>query len=27
MVIALAAIVVFPEIATWLPDALIAKQK
>jgi tripartite ATP-independent transporter DctM subunit len=27
MVLALAAIVVFPEIATWLPDALIAKQK
>ena len=27
MVLALALIVVFPEIATWLPDALIAKQK
>ena len=27
MVLALAAVVVFPEIATWLPDALIAKQK
>jgi tripartite ATP-independent transporter DctM subunit len=27
MVLALAAIVVFPEIATWLPDALIAKQQ
>ncbi len=27
MVLALALITVFPEIATWLPDALIAKQK
>ena len=27
MVLALALLVVFPEIATWLPDALIAKQK
>jgi TRAP-type C4-dicarboxylate transport system permease large subunit len=27
MVLALAALVVFPEIATWLPDLLIAKQK
>jgi tripartite ATP-independent transporter DctM subunit len=27
MVLALVAIVVFPEIATWLPDLLIAKQK
>ena len=27
MVLALALIAVFPEIATWLPDALIAKQK
>jgi tripartite ATP-independent transporter DctM subunit len=27
MVIALIAITVFPEIATWLPDALIARQK
>jgi tripartite ATP-independent transporter DctM subunit len=27
MVLALVALVVFPEIATWLPDLLIAKQK
>ena len=27
MVLALALLVVFPEIATWLPDALIEKQK
>ena len=27
MVLALVALIVFPEIATWLPDALIAKQK
>jgi TRAP-type C4-dicarboxylate transport system permease large subunit len=27
MVLALVLLVVFPEIATWLPDALIAKQK
>jgi TRAP-type C4-dicarboxylate transport system permease large subunit len=27
MVLALVLITVFPEIATWLPDALIAKQK
>ena len=27
MVLALALITIFPEIATWLPDALIAKQK
>ena len=27
MVLALALLVIFPEIATWLPDALIAKQK
>jgi len=27
MVLALAAVTVFPEIAMWLPDALIAKQK
>jgi len=27
MVLALAVLIVFPEIATWLPDLLIAKQK
>ena len=27
LVLALALLVIFPEIATWLPDALIAKQK
>ena len=27
MVLALVALIAFPEIATWLPDALIAKQK
>jgi len=27
MVLALVAIIVFPEIATWLPDLLIAKQQ
>jgi TRAP-type C4-dicarboxylate transport system permease large subunit len=27
MVLALVALIVFPEIATWLPDLLIAKQK
>ena len=27
MVLALALITVFPEIATWLPDQMIAKQK
>jgi tripartite ATP-independent transporter DctM subunit len=27
MVLALALLVIFPEIATWLPDTLIAKQK
>ena len=27
MVLALALLIVFPEIATWLPDLLIAKQK
>jgi TRAP-type C4-dicarboxylate transport system permease large subunit len=27
MVLALATLIVFPEIATWLPDLLIAKQK